>query len=103
MSAPIGRIEQILVGSIAQESVRIGLMDSGITIIQNIFEGGSEPVDVPYVAQTSVQVMHNRGYKPFVKVLDEFGSEVITDVDHNSDNDFFVTFAVPSTGTIIYL
>lgn len=52
---------------------------------------------------TSWHVLHNLGRKPRVSVLDAFNAEVIASVSHVSDNEFFVYFMNPQTGSIFYI
>lgn len=55
-----------------------------------------------FVGQTSVNVVHNFGTYPVVQVIDNTGAVLVplTTVN-NTVNDFTVTFAVATTGTII--
>jgi len=63
---------------------------------------GVEPEEVSFSAQTSVTVTHSLGYEPWVQVLDENGVKTQPYIKHLDTNRFTVTFAVSSTGTIIY-
>lgn len=58
---------------------------------------------VGFSSQTSVNVVHNLGGYPVVQILDNTGAVLIPlTITNNSLNDFTVTFAVSTTGTIIY-
>lgn len=62
-----------------------------------------KPTRVYFTNQTQVQVLHNLGYLPKVDVLDSSGNEVFADVEHTSDNNFYVRFAANFTGSINYI
>jgi len=60
--------------------------------------------DGGFSAQTSVNVAHNLGRYPLVQVIDGSGNWIIPgNITHNTTNDFDVTFASATTGTIIYI
>lgn len=60
------------------------------------------PIEVAFTNQTTVVVTHNLGYKPFVQIFDTSDNVIGGDVQHNSNNQFTVTFDSPTSGTIIY-
>lgn len=55
-----------------------------------------------FTNQTSVNIVHDFGFKPIVQVLDNSNVLIIPNtLTHNSDNDFTVTFLGSTSGTII--
>lgn len=77
--------------------------DNGVAVPVR-FPGTSGEVEEAFftVADTSWQVMHNKGFKPIVVVLDSTGEEINALVTHTSINDFYVNFAFPYTGSVLY-
>jgi hypothetical protein len=55
-----------------------------------------------FSSATQWQVLHNLGKIVTVKVYDEFGSEVIAEVQHTSLNEFLVKFGSPQVGSVSY-
>lgn len=47
-------------------------------------------------------VIHNKGRKPIVMVLDEAGTQVSAGVEHTTDNEFYVRFSSPQKGSVSY-
>lgn len=68
------------------------------------FPGTSGEVEEAFFTNpdTSWQVMHNKGFKPIVIVLAPNGEQVYPSIRHNSDNDFYVNFAAPFVGSVLY-
>lgn len=48
-------------------------------------------------------ILHNRGAKPHVTVLDIDGSEVIASVRHVDENELYVEFSQPFRGTAVLI
>lgn len=97
----IGVIIQNVVGSLVQHEIKIGMASTGITI-NNITGGNATEEFLKTSASNIWHVMHNRGYKPVVNVLNEAGEEVVADYFHNSVNDFYVLFNSPQKGSVLY-
>lgn len=64
--------------------------------------GLSEPVEVDFVAQTVVVVVHDLGYRPLIQVLDNTETILEATVQHNTVDQFTVTFMTAQTGKILY-
>ncbi len=77
--------------------------DDGVAVPVR-FPGETSAVEEMFFTTPDVnwQVMHNKGFKPIVVVLDSSGEEIYPTVRHNSDNDFYVTFTIPYTGSVLY-
>lgn len=98
-----GVLTQEILGVIEQPSLTVGVISQGLTIVKNEYNGSSPPVTVDFtVASAEWQVLHNRGQKPVVDVLDEFGEKIATVVRHLSVNEFRVYFSSPTKGSAIY-
>ena len=77
---------------------------NGKGVWTTISAGVSGVVEVPFTSQTSVNIVHNLGAYPVVQVLDSSGDLFVPlSVEHNTDNDFTVTFSTSETGTILYM
>jgi hypothetical protein len=103
MSAVSGIIKQKIVGELVEHVITIALINNGITINNNTYNGSLVTNQVFSVASTTWTVNHNRGVQPVVSVLNEAGQEITADVEHQTVNSFIVTFTTPQKGSVSYI
>ena len=65
--------------------------------------GSAEPTFVSFSNVTSKTITHNLGYNPIVEVKDSNGDDCQYACHHDSNNQFTVTFFVPTSGVIRYI
>ena len=53
-------------------------------------------------ASTEWIVNHGKGYYPLVQVLDSFGNQLFTEINHQSLNQFRVNLSPATAGKVIY-
>jgi hypothetical protein len=81
------------VGSNQQVEDRLSILEASSAVTASF----------PVAAVTSQAVIHNLGFRPIVQVIDGSGFMVLpSNIQHNSVNQFTVTFSTPFTGTILY-
>lgn len=71
--------------------------------IPSSLSSGITPSSQEFTSQTSINVVHSKGFEPIVIVLDSAGVRIypLNEV-HNSINDFTITFTQATTGKIIW-
>lgn len=70
---------------------------------QGLSGDSSQPITIDFTGQTVIPVNHNRGYKPFVLVVNVSGDILDANVKHLSFNSFNIEFNQPQSGSISYL
>lgn len=61
-----------------------------------------QPIEVSFINQTSVTVVHGLGYRPFIFVEDLLGNIIGCDVIHTSNNAFTISFDSATSGSVFY-
>lgn len=97
----IATITQTTTGVITEHVITVTVVTAGLTV--NNISGSPLPVSLSFTSQTNLQVLHNRGVRPIVEVFDSSGKKVVTDIYHDSVNEFHVVFASSFTGSLSYI
>lgn len=63
----------------------------------------ADPIDVSFVGQLTVNVVHNRSTKPIVNISNSNGQQIFAEVIYPSLNNFTVNFNSPQSGLIRYI
>lgn len=103
-----GQVETVTVDGtniVAIDSENVDIVTVGIQGPQGIpgtpGTSGDKHYEQTFNTVSSVTVTHNLGKYPAVTVLDSADDEVIGDVQHQSVNQFTVTFTAPFSGLVI--
>ena len=88
----------------ASDSYAIIWDDSiGKFVLENVLgEANTTKVFNQTTASTEWIVNHGKGYYPLVQVLDSFGNQLFTEINHQSLNQFRVNLSPATAGKVIY-
>lgn len=60
-------------------------------------------IDISFVGQTTINVVHNRSTKPIVNISNNNGHQIFGEVLYPTLNNFTVNFNTPQSGLIRYI
>ena len=62
-----------------------------------------DAVDVNFVGQTTVNVIHNKSTRPIVNISNSNGQQIFAEIIYPTLNNFTVNFNTPQSGLIRYI